>query len=95
MSNPITGRPDADPFCLPCVNCASEICCPPPAAHRERVSILCALGMDEDMAHKASGLMVEKGIVFFPASIAQALAEFVDHPGRHPLAKTADVTLEG
>lgn len=71
----------------PRLNCAAEICCVPrplaedgtrplnQEAHASRVSILCDLGIPEDLAHKASAEMVTRGIVFLSADLATAMRE--------------------
>lgn len=70
----------------PRLNCAAEICCIPPApvagesaaplnneAHRARVAILEDLGVPDELAHKVSRQMAEKGVVFLSAELATAI----------------------
>lgn len=64
------------------LNCAAEICCPPPAARQARAAILVDLGCPEHLAMEMSTAMAERGIVFMPVQLAQVIAEMVDHPGR-------------
>lgn len=71
----------------PRLNCAAEICCAPAPvaedgtrqlnqdAHASRVGILCDLGAPEELAHKMSAAMAERGIVFLSAELATAMRE--------------------
>ena len=67
------------------MNCAAEVCCPPEVplegqappynmpAHRARVELLVGLGVPDELAHKVSRAMVEKGMVFLTQEMADAI----------------------
>jgi hypothetical protein len=64
----------------PRLNCAAEICCPPPEAFQTRVELLCELGCPDDLAPKMVAAMDSKGISFAPKELMDVIRRLADHP---------------
>lgn len=67
--------------CLPCMNCASQVCCPPPQAFEATMDLLKEItGCDDETAKAGAERMLELGITFLPQSLANAIRDLVKHP---------------
>lgn len=65
----------------PRLNCAAEICCPPPDAFQARVALLCEAGCPDELAPALVGKLDAMGITFAPKALMAVIAELADHPG--------------
>lgn len=80
----------------PRLNCAAEICCPPPAAREAKESVVRDLVVPVDISVRVLGKeagdvdlvkiitdrMTELDIEFAPGALMRAIRDLADHPGR-------------
>lgn len=78
----------------PRLNCAAEICCPPPQAREAKLSIIDDLLVDtpglsiqiNGKPYKVSEMLADRmtalDIEFAPVSLMRAIRDLADHPNR-------------
>lgn len=75
----------------PRLNCAAEICCPPPAARQAKESLVADLldenkGFTPETRSKLCGHVVDRmaelDIEFAPGELMRAIRDLADHPNR-------------
>jgi hypothetical protein len=66
----------------PRLNCAADICCPPPPARLTRIEILCEAGCEPEAASKIADNLTKMGVTFAPVELMDVISRLADHPNR-------------